>query len=435
MTSTIIALASAPGRAGVAIVRISGPHAGEAFVRLGCVRPKPRKASLQQLKDGPEVIDHALLLWFPAPHSFTGEDVLELHLHGSMAVTKKIITTLSGMDNIRLAEPGEFARRAFMNGKMDLTQAEGLADLIDAETETQRRQALRQMEGELGALYDHWREELVTLLAHLEAYIDFPDEDLPPELEASLERQAGELVHMLTEHLADRRGERLREGIYVAIVGAPNVGKSSLINALSRRDIAIVSPEAGTTRDAIEAHFDIGGYAVTLCDTAGLREGAGAIEAEGIARARVRADKADIVLALFEAGAEPDTATLSLINDRTITVVTKSDLSTQDSAPRTKHFISTLNGDGLSELLATIGERAAAIAGEGTSPLLTRERHRAALTACCQALERFRNGKGQPIELRAQDLRDAAMTLGSITGRIRIEELMDKIFSSFCIGK
>jgi tRNA modification GTPase len=278
VTETIFALATAPGRAGVAVVRVSGPKTAlvlKAFTGNDSFRP--RVASLRTLRDprNREALDDALVLWFPGPRSFTGEDVAELHLHGGRAVVAGVVEALGALPGLRVAEPGEFTRRAFENGKLDLTAAEGLADLVDAETSAQRRQALRQMEGALGRVYEGWRERLTRALAHIEADIDFPDEDLPTGVADAVRPVLDTLVAEIQAHLEDgRRGERLREGLHIAIVGAPNAGKSSLLNALARREAAIVSARAGTTRDVIEVHLDLGGFPVVLADTAGLREAA-----------------------------------------------------------------------------------------------------------------------------------------------------------------
>ncbi len=437
---TIFAQASGVGRAGVVVIRISGVRAGDALCALNDgALPAPRHASLCTLRNPStgETIDRALVLWFPAPHSFTGENVAELHLHGSTAVVQEMTRILSGMAGVRLAEPGEFSRRAFENGKMDLAQAEGLADLIEATTSAQRKQALRQMDGELTRLYESWRAALVKTLAYLEAYVDFPDEDLPPELEQQIQHNAGELRDAIAAHLADTRGRRIREGVYVAIVGAPNVGKSSLINALARREVAIVSPEAGTTRDALEAHLDIGGVPVTLCDTAGLREAGGTIEAEGIRRTRARAEMSDIKICMFEAGREADPETLALVDGASLVVVNKIDTYPALPTGGDVLLLSITTGQGVDALIDALAARVQSLAGLTEPPAFTRERHRAALSAGHAALEHFLAGGNAPdsIECRAEDLRAAAQSLGSIAGRIGVEELFDTIFSSFCIGK
>ena len=310
-SDTIYALATAPGRGGVAVIRVSGPQAAAALLALARreTLPPPRKAVrswlTHPLTGAP--LDDGLALWFPAPASFTGEDVVELHLHGGRAVVRGVAEALSALASLRPAEPGEFTRRAFLNGKLDLTAAEGLADLIDADTEAQRVQALRQLGGALASLYDGWRAELVNILAYQEATIDFPDEEIPSDLDEAARGRIAGLAKALRAHLADdRRGERLRDGVHIAIVGPPNAGKSSLLNVLAKREAAIVSEQAGTTRDVIEVHLDLGGYPVVVADTAGLRESGDLIESEGIRRARERAEAADLRIALFDGSAWPE---------------------------------------------------------------------------------------------------------------------------------
>src|SRR6266702_1281574 len=305
---TIYAPATAAGRAAIAIIRLSGPASGPAVAALAGKLPPPRVARHVRLRDpdSGEELDDALALWFPGPHSVTGEDVAEFHVHGSRAVIAAIMAAL-GRRGLRLAEPGEFTRRAFLNDKLDLVQAEAVADLAAAETEAQRRQALRQLDGSLGALYRDWGDRLLRLLAHLEAAIDFPDEDLPPEIEARVAAETTALAAEIAGHLADdHRGERLRDGIAVAIVGPPNAGKSSLLNQLARREAAITSPIAGTTRDVIEVAIDLAGYPVVFADTAGLRDSADAIEAEGRRRAVARAESAELRLFVFDARCPED---------------------------------------------------------------------------------------------------------------------------------
>ena len=331
---TIFALASGRGRAGIAVVRVSGPHAGPALERLAGRTPPPRRAVRARIRDGSgELLDDGLILWFPAPASFTGEDVAELHVHGGRAVIDGLLQALGRCPGLRPADPGEFSRRAFANRKLDLTAAEGLADLIEAETAAQRRQALRQLQGELAGLYDGWRARLLQALAHAEAAIDFADEDLPLDLEASVGGSVRALAVELAAHLDDgRRGERLRSGIEVAIVGPPNAGKSSLLNALAGRAAAIVSPHPGTTRDVIEVALDLGGYPVLLADTAGVRDGIDEVEREGVARARARAQTADIRLVVLDGALWPhaDEATLGLIDETSIVVLNKADLLALD---------------------------------------------------------------------------------------------------------
>ena len=479
-TETIFALASGAGRAGIAIIRISGPGSGPALAaiiggKVGCPL-KPRRATVVKLSDPEtsEAIDDGLALWFPAPNSFTGEDVAEFHVHGGPAVVIGALDALSAMAGLRMAEPGEFTRRAFENGKMDLTAAEGLADLVEAETSAQRRQALRQLQGELGKLYESWRERLLKALAHIEAGIDFSDEDLPGGVEAAAAEEVDKLVGEIAAHLKDNRhGERLRSGLLIAIIGPPNAGKSSLLNLLAWRDAAIVSETAGTTRDVIEVHLDLGGYPVIVADTAGLRDvddmgdGGDEVEAEGIRRARGKAREADLRLAVFDGQAWPQTDphTAGLVDADTLVVVNKSDLG-QPAPPlevggQPALAISALTGDGIETFLAAAAERVAGLMGSASSsvmgpalaPALTRARHREALEECRAALQRFlaptadnkggANDKGgdddkrdgRTPELAAEDLRLAARALGRITGRIDVEDVLDAIFRDFCIGK
>lgn len=434
-TDTLFALASAPGRAAIAVWRLSGPASADAIRALtGRDPPPPRQAALRPIRDPRtgEPIDRALILWLPGPASFTGEDSCEIQTHGGRAVADAVATALGALPGLRPAEPGEFSRRAFLNGKLDLTEAEAIADLALAETEAQRRQALRQAEGGLRALYDGWRERLIRLRAHLEAAIEFPDEDTGDPL-AGLSASVAALRDEIARHLADaRRGERLREGLTIAVIGAPNAGKSSLVNALTQRDVAIVSPEAGTTRDLIEVHLDLGGYPVTLVDTAGLRLADGQVEVEGIARARARAGAADLVLALFDSTAPPDAETLGLLDERTIAVRSKADLAAPDGALDAL-AVSAKTGAGMEALLAALTARVADILAESGAPPPTRARHREALTRCLSALDAAMAAPAP--ELSAEDLRHAGDELGRITGRIDIEEMLDSVFRDFCIGK
>jgi tRNA modification GTPase len=433
---TIYAPATAAGRAAIAIVRVSGPQAGPALAALCGAVPPPRRARHVRLRDPAtgEAIDDGLALWFPGPRSVTGEDVAELHVHGSRAVLTAVIAALRAR-GLRLAEPGEFTRRAFHNGKLDLTQAEAVADLTAAETEAQRRQALHQLDGRLGALYRGWSEHLLRLLAHLEAAIDFADEDLPPEIEARVAAETAALAGEIAAHLADgHRGERLRDGIAVAILGPPNAGKSSLLNQLARREAAITSPVAGTTRDVIEVAVDLAGFPVVLADTAGLRDGADAIEREGLRRALARAEAADLRLFVFEATRPEDAAgAAQWPGSDTILVANKIDLTeTGCAAPPGALRVSALTGDGIPALVARLAQHVAE-RYDGAAPLLTRARHREALEMAGDALSR---SLAAPLpELRAEDLRLAWRSLGHITGRVDVEDLLDVIFADFCLGK
>ena len=391
-----------------------------------------------------EALDQGLVLWFPARASFTGEDVLELQVHGGRAVVAALLDALSAMPGLRPAEPGEFTRRAFLNGRLDLTAVEGLADLVDAETRAQARQALRQLDGALGRLYGGWREALLGALARLEAEIDFaPEEDVPAQLHETVRPDVRRLSAEIAAHLADgHRGERLRAGLTVAVIGPPNAGKSSLVNRLARRDVAIVTPLPGTTRDVLEVHLDLGGYPVTLLDTAGLREAADLIEAEGVRRARARAERADVRLIMFDGAVWPelDPATLALVDEVAVIVVNKCDLIVLAEpiaiGGRAALPVSCLTGEGIAPLLEALAERAAGLLASGDEPLLTRARHRAALQDAAEALARFSAAPDQTeLALLAEDLRFATRALGRITGEVAVDEVLDRIFSEFCIGK
>ena len=437
---TIFAMATARGRAGVAVLRLSGPLAGGIAERLTGPLPQARKASLRKIYDNnKDQIDQGLLLWFPAPYSFTGEPVAEFHLHGGRAVIERMLAVLSTIPGARAAEPGEFTRRAFENGKLDLTEVEGLADLVAAETEAQRRQALRQMEGGLGALYEGWRARLLQVLAQLEAQIDFSDEELPEGMDAAAFVTISELSAEIQQHLADgRRGEILRQGFRVAILGAPNAGKSSLLNALTQRDAAIVTPEAGTTRDVIEVHLDLGGYLVTISDTAGLRGTGDVIEAEGVRRAEAAARQADLRLLVFDAGNWPelDARTLHWRDPAALCVLNKMDL-----LPINKGFsegfipISALTGAGVEALVQHIQDEVSARLAGGETQGLTRQRHRRELGICLENLTNALNNKHKSLELLAEDVRLAMRALGRITGRAGVEQMLDVLFGEFCIGK
>ena len=441
---TIFAQSSGAGRAGIAVIRISGPAAGAALTALGCAPPPPRRATRARLADPAtgEALDDALILWFPAPASFTGEDVAELHLHGGRAVIAGVIDALSRLAGTRPAEPGEFTRRAFEHGKLDLTAAEGLADLIEAETQAQRRQALRQSEGALAALYETWRARLTRSLAHFEAAIDFADEDLPPAMERAALETISTVAAEIGQHLDDKaHGERLREGLSVAIVGAPNVGKSSLLNALARRPAAIVAATAGTTRDIVEVHLDLGGLPLTIADTAGLREiqpGAGdAVEAEGIRRALNRSQSADLRIVVFEPGDTKNHKSRAQIDENAIVAVNKIDTVSGDLPDDIDAIpalaISALTGQGIPALLERLTEEVSRRLTVSGAPALTRARHRLALEDCREAL--VRAGGGASADLVAEDVRLAARALGRITGRVDVEDLLDVIFRDFCIGK
>jgi len=418
--------------------------------------PAPRMAARARFIDPATgaTLDDGLALWFPAPRSFTGEDVAELHLHGSRSVIAAVMAALARQPGLRPAEAGEFTRRAFDAGKLDLAQVEGLADLVAAETEAQRRQARRQLDGALGRLTESWRTRLLRALAHAEAEIDFPDEDLPGGLIAALGAELEAVRGEIRAHLADaRRGERLREGLSIAILGPPNAGKSSLLNALAQREASIVSALAGTTRDVIEVQLDLGGYPVVIADTAGIRdtvENVGGesgdqshdlIEQEGIRRALARAEAADLKIIVLDATAgEPDAAIAALIDADAVVVLNKIDIAPHAEPIVAGHVcrLSVRTGAGLGELLASLRhevERRLAVQ-EGAAPAITRARHRAALEDCAAALDRALGDEaGCAPELLAEDLRLAARALGRITGRVGVEDVLDIIFREFCIGK
>ncbi len=440
---TIFAVATAPGRAGIAVFRVSGPGAGVALRKIrGDALPTSRRAVRSRLRDPAtgEAIDNGLCLWFPAPASMTGEDVAEFHIHGGHAISAALANSLQGIDGIGPAEPGEFTRRAFENGKLDLTEAEAVADLVDAETAAQHRQALRQLDGDLGRLYDTWCGELTRALAHVEAHFDFSEEDLPDDLMAGAKAQITGVLDAMSTHLDDDgRGERIRDGVRIAIVGPPNVGKSSLLNTLAGRDVAIVAETAGTTRDVIEVHLDLGGFAAVVADTAGLREAEDAIEREGVRRALARAEDADIVIEMFDAtAAGPATdAKHELLGNNAVAVVNKIDLRRPDSpfevAGNRAIEISVRTGEGIGSLIESMRRRIAEGFAVGDAPVLTRARHRAALEECAAAL-RGAEASSLP-ELMAEDLRLAVRALGRITGRVGVEDILDIVFAEFCIGK
>ncbi|MDR3525774.1 MAG: tRNA uridine-5-carboxymethylaminomethyl(34) synthesis GTPase MnmE [Rhizomicrobium sp.] len=434
---TIFALASGAGRAGVAVLRVSGPAARICLNSLtGRNLPPVRRAVLRGLfAMGGEMIDRALVLWFAGPDSFTGEDVVEFYVHGGRAVVEAVTAALSAFPDVRLAEPGEFTRRAVLNGKLDLTQAEAIADLTSAETEAQRLQALRQYDGALSALYDRWRSELSKALAWVEAAIDFSDDELPQEVIAEAHRMGGAVAEEIEKHLADaRRGELVREGFYVAVVGPPNAGKSSLVNTLAGRDVAIVSETAGTTRDIIEVRLNLGGYAVVVADTAGLRQSADAVEAEGVRRALARAEAADLVIVLRDGS---DKGNMLELNENigskpVLSVWNKADLPWAEGHEGLA--VSLKTGEGVEVLIAALTEAARSqLQDMSEAPVLTRVRHREALVETLAALERA--GSVDALELFAEDLRLAVRSLGRITGRVDVEDLLDVIFRDFCIGK
>ncbi len=449
---SIFALASGGARAGVAVVRLSGPGVADALAALtpGKAVPAARRAALRDLRDpaGGEILDRALVLLFPGPGSFTGEDVVELHLHGGPAVVEGVLGALGRLPGLRPAEAGEFTRRAFLNGKLDLTQAEAVADLVAAETSEQRRQALDQAAGALGQIYEGWRARLIAAIAHVEAGIDFADEDLPADIDRAARDALAALADEISAHLDDgRRGERLRVGVHLALLGRPNAGKSTLLNLLAGRDAAIVSETAGTTRDVIEVHLDLGGVPVIVADTAGLRDSMDAVEQEGVRRAAARADWADLKLIVLDRADWPDVPDdlRALAADgRALVLVNKSDLGAVDGPGELDlHGVPVLalsarTGAGVDGFLARLTERVRglALAGAGAAPGPTRARHRHALEEARAALAQALDGwSTRGPELVAEDLRLAARAIGRITGRVDVEDLLDVIFADFCIGK
>lgn len=408
----------------------------------GAPPPGPRGAALRCFRKpgSGEPIDRGLALWFPAPESATGEDVAEFHVHGGPAVVAALADALAALPGLRPADPGEFTRRTFTAGRLDLTEAEGIADLIAAETEAQRRQALRQMEGGLHILYEGWRSGLLEAMAHVEATLDFSDQDLPADAAVAVSPRLAALETEIAAHLDDdRRGERLRAGFSVAILGAPNAGKSSLLNRLAGRDAAIVSAHAGTTRDVIEVQMDIAGWPVTIADTAGLRESADEVEGEGVRRALARAESADLALIVMDGARGPaaDRQSLALVGEASLLILNKIDLL-PGAPPETVegHRVlptSCRTGVGIDALAASLAgaiERRYPLAAE---PALTRARHRQALADCRAALARARAGPAD--ERLAEELRLAAAALGRITGRVDVEDMLDVVFRDFCIGK
>jgi tRNA modification GTPase len=439
---TIFALSSGRLPSAIAIVRLSGSHAGSALQMLAGRLPVPRMATRVLLRDGSgEPIDDAVVLWFPGSASATGEDVVELHVHGSRAVIATLFSVLSAMPQMRTAEPGEFTRRAFENGKIDLTEAEGLDDLIHADTDRQRRQALRQLKGLLGDKVRSWRDQIIEASALIEAGIDFADEgDVPAELMAPALSRIDQLLTEIDSVLsAQSRAERLRDGLTVVIAGPPNAGKSTLMNQLARREVAIVSPHAGTTRDLIEVQLDLNGYPVTVIDTAGIRETDDPVEQEGVRRARDRAVQADLVLWL----SEDEQADAERQGETPVWLVrNKIDLSGGQEKGRPSSNgddpvfeISARSGVGLIELLEALVGFARDYFGSTESGLITRERQRTLLEETAAALRSSLSAADLGEELAAEELRIATLALGRLLGRVDVEDLLDVIFREFCVGK
>ena len=436
MSDTIYAPATAPGRAAVAVIRLSGPRTAAVLRAVAGEPPSPRRAALRTLRDGAgEPLDRALVLWMPGPASFTGDDTAELHVHGGPAVVEGVMQAVA-MAGARLAEPGEFTRRAFENGRMDLVEAEAVADLVDAETAAQRRQALDQLGGAVSGRHAAWRETLLDALAHLEAAVDFPDEELPEAVAARARPPLLALKADLEAQAVDRRGERVREGLRVALVGAPNAGKSSLLNALLGREAAIVTPTPGTTRDIVEGHLHLAGVPTLLADTAGLRETPDPIEAEGVRRARAWAAEADLRLWVVDGAAAPAPRP-DLVRPDDWRLLAKSDLPARPQEPFEGVGLSVSTRDPLqiADLRVRLEAWAAGLVGGAEPPAATRVRHRQALSEAAAALGRATGTDAVAPELMAEDVRLAVRALERLAGRIGAEDVLGRVFSSFCIGK
>ena len=442
---TIYALSTGPGVSGIAVVRVSGKEAAEVVKQLtGDDLPVPRVAVLKKLKNSNtnEMIDEGIVLWFPGPNSYTGEDLAEFHVHGSRAVVSALHSSISGIKNCRLAEPGEFTKLAFQNGKINLLKAEGIADLVSAETEIQRKQAVEIMSGKSSDKFTSWRAKLLKILAHVEAKIDFPDEDLPKDTLDEIQKTSNQVSKEIEKVLDDQKvGERIREGFKIAIVGPTNAGKSSLLNYLSKRDVAIVSEIAGTTRDVIETHLNLDGYPVVVSDTAGIRESKNEIEKKGIKLALNRAEDADLKLIIVDAKSVDFTSVLKeLIDENAILVVNKSDLIAGNiNKELQKHdhiLVSIKNNLNLDKLILKIKKKLENKFISYGDILITRERHRQHLEQCISHLKNFKNKNGsEDYDKAAEDLRLATRHLGMIVGKVDVEEILGSIFNDFCIGK
>ncbi len=439
---TIFALSSGRGRSAIAVVRMSGPECSRIVLELTIGGlPPPRRAAVRAFRapGSGALIDRGLLLWFPKPHSATGEDVAEFHIHGGFAVQQALFRALEGYDGVRPAEPGEFSRRAFANGRLDLIQAEGLADLIAAETEAQRRQALGQLEGTLSTLYQKWRRALLHVMADVEAEIDFSDQDLPFALGSQAMARLRDLEEEMGRHLmGGGRGELVREGVRVAIIGAPNAGKSSLLNALMKRDVAIVHDAPGTTRDVVESRLALNGQLVTIMDTAGIRDTDDPVEREGVARAEIAARLADIVLVVLDGSDEGPVSPRirDLVLDHAMVVINKADLCFH-RPPKgfgaIETWVSAKTGEGMGPMIEAVSKSVDALIGAGESVPLTRARHRAGIRDARAAIGRAISQDA--VELCAEDLRAASVALGRLVGEIGAEEVLDRVFSEFCVGK
>jgi tRNA modification GTPase len=442
---TIYALSSGSGISGVAVIRVSGKNTAEVIKKLTASKlPAPRVATLKKFSKngGKELIDEGVIIWFPAPNSYTGEDLAEFHVHGSRAVINAMHSSISKIKNCRLAEPGEFTKRAFQNGKINLLKAESIADLVSSETEIQRKQALQIMSGRSSCRFNSWREKLLKILSHIEAKIDFPDENLPNNITKEIRKTSHKILTEIQKTLKDDRvGERIREGFKIAIVGPTNSGKSSLLNYLSKRDVAIVSEIAGTTRDVIETHLNLDGYPVIISDTAGIRNSQNEIEKKGIKIALNRAEDADLKLVIVSAKNVDFTGVLkNLLTKNAILVVNKSDLvkgKLNSKLKKRKHvLISVKKNLNLNKLILKIKSKLKNKFTTTEDVLITRERHRQNLINCVHHLEEFqKKNSAQDFDKAAEDLRLATRHLGMIVGKIDVEELLGSIFNDFCIGK
>ena len=433
MKHTIFALASAQGRAGVSVIRTSGPQALAIAEQLTGKVLKPRQATYAALTHDGEVIDQAIVIAFQGPNSFTGEDSVEYHVHGSAAVLDRLYGVFNDL-GLRLAEPGEFSRRALENGKLDLTQAEAIADLVDAESEAQRRQALTQLDGGLKRQYESWRHGLIDLLARIEVYIDFPDEDLPESLQSDILRRIESLRAELDAAITDaRRGRQVREGYRIVILGEPNAGKSSLFNTLLKAEAAIVTPIAGTTRDVIEAQLRIGPYTVLLYDTAGLRETDEVVEAEGIRRARSKAEEAD--LRIWVVDSTRSDVDLTDVRPEDLLVFNKADMAPAPDVSRETHAVSLKTALGLNALIVAIEQRVTTELSARTFPAATRQRHIDRLIEARDELDAATTSRMRVPELTAEHVRQAVNAFDALFGRYDVEGVLDVVFSTFCIGK
>jgi len=442
---TIYALSSGPGISGIAVIRVSGKNTAEVVKKLtGDKLPRPRVATLTKFNKngGKELIDEGVIIWFPAPNSYTGEDLAEFHVHGSRAVVNTMHFSISKVKNCRLAEPGEFTKRAFQNGKINLLKAESIADLISSETEIQRKQALKIMSGKSSDKFNSWREKLLKILSHIEAKIDFPDEDLPENIISEIRKTSNKVLTEIKKTLNDQKvGERIREGFKIAIVGPTNAGKSSLLNYLSKRDVAIVSEIAGTTRDVIETHLNLDGYPVVVSDTAGIRDSKNEIEKKGIKVALNRAEDADLKLVIVSAKNVDFTVVLkSLLSKDAILVVNKSDLmkgKLNRKFKKYEHVLISIKKDlNLNKLISKIKSKLKNKFISSENILITRERHRQNLKNCVCHLQKFDERRTtREVDKAAEDLRLATRHLGMIVGKVDVEELLGSIFNDFCIGK